>query len=149
MGWLFPIIVVFALYLLIRGHDLPGGGFAAGVTMSIALILQYMASGTRSIETRLHVRPLLSIGLGLLLAVVTGVGAMVLGYPFLTSWFGYADLPLVGEVPMATALLFDIGVFMVVVGTTALMLVALAHQSIRAPRSPAVEAADLSPRGEA
>ncbi|MDO9488873.1 MAG: MnhB domain-containing protein, partial [Sphingomonadaceae bacterium] len=126
MEWLFPFIIVFALYLLIRGHDLPGGGFAAGVTMSIALILQYVASGTRSIEARLQVRPLSWIGVGLLIATATGAGAWLFGYPFLTSWFRYADVPLIGQVPLASALLFDLGVFILVVGATALVLIALA-----------------------
>lgn len=131
MEWLFPVILVFALYLLIRGHDLPGGGFAAGITMSIALILQYMASGTRSVEARLQIRPLTWIGLGLLCAVATGAGAWLFGYPFLTSWFRYVDLPMLRDIPLASALLFDLGVFLLVVGATALMLIALAHQSIR------------------
>ena len=134
MEWLFPVIIVLAIYLLIRGHDLPGGGFAAGVTLSIALILQYMASGTRSVEARLDVRPLYWIGIGLLVAAATGAGAWLFGYPFLTSWFRYADLPVIGEMPLATALLFDLGVFALVVGSTALMLIAIAHQSIRTPR---------------
>ena len=136
MEWLFPAIMVFALYLLIRGHDLPGGGFAAGVTMSIALILQYIASGTRSVELRLRVRPVSWMGAGLLLAVATGAGAWWFGYPFLTSWFRYLDLPVFGEVPVATALLFDLGVFLLVVGATALILIAIAHQSIRLPAAP-------------
>ncbi len=134
MQWLFPVILVFAIYLLIRGHDLPGGGFAAGVTMSIALILQYIALGTRGVEARLRVRPIGWVGAGLLLALCTGAGAWLFGYPFLTSSFRYADLPIVGEVPLATALLFDVGVFLLVIGTTALILTALAHQSIRTPR---------------
>ncbi len=131
--WLFPVFVLFALYLLVRGHDLPGGGFAAGITMSIALVLQYMAGGTRSVEERLRVLPLSWMGAGLLLALVTGLGAVLFARPFLTSWFRYADLPLIGEVPLATAMLFDVGVFLLVVGVTALMLVAIAHQSIRTP----------------
>jgi multicomponent K+:H+ antiporter subunit A len=135
MEWLFPVILVFALYLLIRGHDLPGGGFAAGVTMSIALSLQYMASGTRMVEARLRVQPLQWVGLGLLVAVATGAGALIFGYPFLTSWFRYLGLPAIGEVPLATALLFDLGVFLLVVGATALILIAIAHQSIRTPAS--------------
>ncbi len=133
MEWLFPVIIVFALYLLVRGHDLPGGGFAAGITMSIALVLQYMASGTRRVEARLRVQPLVWAGLGLLVAVVTGLGALLFGYPFLTSWFRYLDLPVLGQIPLATALLFDLGVFMLVVGATALILIAIAHQSIRTP----------------
>ena len=133
LEWLFPFITVFALYLLIRGHDLPGGGFAAGITMSIALILQYMAAGTRSVEDRLRIRPLIWMGAGLLVAAGTGIGASAFGYPFLTTWFHYAVVPIVGEVPLASALLFDLGVFLLVVGATALILVAIAHQSVRTP----------------
>ncbi len=135
MQWLFPVVVVVAVYLFLRGHDLPGGGFAAGVTMSIALILQYMAGGTRWIEARLRIRPISWMGLGLLCAAATGAGAWVFGYPFLTSYFQYLNLPAIGKVPAATALLFDLGVFAVVVGATVLILIALAHQSIRTPRA--------------
>jgi multicomponent K+:H+ antiporter subunit A len=135
MQWLFPFILVLALYLFLRGHDMPGGGFAAGITLSIGLILQYMALGTRRAENRLRVRPIRWIGLGLMVAVATGAGAWLFGYPFLTSWFGYLHLPVFGDVPAATALLFDLGVFLLVVGATALILVALAHQSIRKPRA--------------
>ena len=135
MEWLFPIIVTFALYLLVRGHDWPGGGFAAGVTASIALIILYMAGGTRWVEARLNVQPLVWISAGLVCAVATGAGALLFGAPFLTTYFQYFEVPLAGAVPVASALLFDIGVFMVVVGTTALILIALAHQSIRAPRA--------------
>jgi multicomponent K+:H+ antiporter subunit A len=135
MQWLFPIIIVVAIYLFLRGHDLPGGGFAAGVTMSIALILQYMAGGTRWVEARLRIRPVRWIGLGLLCAAFTGMGAWLFGHPFLTSYFRYLEIPAIGKVPAATALLFDLGVFAVVVGATVLILIALAHQSVRTPRA--------------
>jgi multicomponent K+:H+ antiporter subunit A len=135
MEWLFPAIIVFALYLLLRGHDLPGGGFAAGVAMSIAILSQYMARGTRQTEMLLAIRPLLWIGLGLLCATATGAGAWLFGYPFLTSEFGYVSLPIIDAVPLASALLFDLGVFALVVGATVLILIALAHQSIRVPRA--------------
>jgi multicomponent K+:H+ antiporter subunit A len=133
MEWLFPFIVALALYLWVRGHDMPGGGFIAGVTMATALILQYMAAGTRSVEARLRVQPVRWIGIGLLLAVLTGVAALIFERPFLTTHFSYLDLPLFGRVPVASALLFDLGVFVLVVGATALMLIAIAHQSIRKP----------------
>ncbi|HWW57847.1 MAG TPA: monovalent cation/H+ antiporter subunit A [Sphingopyxis sp.] len=133
MQWLFPVILTFAIYLLMRGHDLPGGGFAGGVTASIAILLLYMAGGTRWVEARLDIRPLRWISIGLLLAVGTGLAAWIAGYPFLTSYFSYLPVPLIGNVPIASALLFDIGVFAVVVGTTVLILIALAHQSIRSP----------------
>src|SRR3546814_12601318 len=90
-----------------------------------------MAAGPRRVETRLRVRPLPWIGFGLLGAVATGIGAWLFGYPFLTSWFRYLELPVLGSIPLASALLFDLGVFLLVVGATALILIALAHQSIR------------------
>src|SRR5690606_12728315 len=131
MNWLFPVVTLVAIYMFLRGHDLPGGGFIAGIIMSLAFILQYMAGGTRWVEERLRILPVLWIGWGLLLALLTGLGAMALGVPFLTSAFAYAELPLIGRVPMATALLFDLGVFALVVCATVLMLIALARQSIR------------------
>jgi multicomponent K+:H+ antiporter subunit A len=151
MQWLFPVIAVFAIFLFIRGHDLPGGGFAAGVALSIAFILQYMAAGTRWTEARLRVQPINWIGVGLLIASAAGAGAWLFGYPFLTSYFQYIELPWIGELPAATAMIFDLGVFTLVVGATVLMLIALAHQSIRTPRPieapPAIET-DAQPAPE-
>ncbi|WP_065846072.1 monovalent cation/H+ antiporter subunit A [Sphingobium sp. Ndbn-10] len=135
MEWLFPVILTLALYLLVRGHDLPGGGFAGGLTASIGIILLYMANGTRAVEARLNVQPVRWISAGLLCATATGGAAWFFGYPFLSTHSSYLDLPLIGSVPIASALLFDIGVFAVVVGTTVLILIALAHQSIRTPRA--------------
>src|SRR5690606_36548738 len=134
MRLMFPVIATVALYLLLRGHDQPGGGFVAGLTMAIAFILQSMASGTVWAETRLRILPVRWMGAGLLLAGSTGVAAWFFGHPFLTSYFAYADIPLVGRVPMASAFLFDIGVCLLVVGATVLMLIAIAHQSVRSRR---------------
>jgi multicomponent K+:H+ antiporter subunit A len=131
---LFPVIGAVALYLLLRGHDLPGGGFAAGITMAVAFILLYLARGAVWVEARLHVLPALWIGAGLLLAGGTGAAAWLFGFPFLTSYFSYLPIPLIGEIPIASAMLFDLGIFLLVVGSTVLMLIALAHQSIRTHR---------------
>ncbi|MFP9139022.1 monovalent cation/H+ antiporter subunit A [Devosia sp. XGJD_8] len=135
MQWMFPVIIVLAMYLFLRGHDQPGGGFAAGIVMSIGFILQYMAGGTRWVEDRLRILPLRWIGSGLLLALVVGVASQLLGYPFMTTAFQYAELPYIGRVPLASALLFDLGVFSLVVGATVLILIALAHQSVRSPKA--------------
>jgi multicomponent K+:H+ antiporter subunit A len=134
MRAMFGAIVVLAFYLLLRGHDLPGGGFIAGVVFAIGLILQYMAGGTRFVEDRLVLRPVVTIGLGLVLAGATGAGAWLFAHPFLTSHVAHVDVPPFGALHLPSAMLFDIGVFLLVVGATTLMLVALAHQSLRARR---------------
>jgi multicomponent K+:H+ antiporter subunit A len=136
MSVLFPVIGVSAVFLLLRGHDAPGGGFVAGITMAVAFILQYMARGTTWVEARLRVLPVRWMGIGLLLAGGTGAGAWLFARSFLTSHFFYAELPLIGRVPVASALFFDLGVFSLVVGATVLMLIALAHQSVRSHRTP-------------
>jgi multicomponent K+:H+ antiporter subunit A len=133
MRVMFPAISLFAAYLLWRGHNAPGGGFAAGVALAIAMILQYMAGGTRWAEDRLALRPMRWMGVGLLAAGATGAGAWVFGHPFLTSHTAHFTLPLLGALHVPSAFLFDIGVFSLVVGATGLMLIALAHQSVRHP----------------
>jgi multicomponent K+:H+ antiporter subunit A len=131
MRLMFPMIVGIAAYLLMRGHNLPGGGFAAGVTLAIAVILQYMAGGARWIEERFAIRPMRWIGAGLLTAAATGMGSWIFGHPFLTSHTAHLELPLLGGVHVPSALFFDLGVFLLVVGATGLVLIALAHQSTR------------------
>ncbi len=134
MRWMFPVMILLAAYLFIRGHDLPGGGFAAGVTISIAFLLQYIAHDVRWVEARLTVLPIRWMGVGLLVAGSTGLGAFLFGYPFLAAHAQYVDVPLIGKVPAATAMIFDAGVFSLVVGATVLMLIAIAHQSLRIAR---------------
>jgi multicomponent K+:H+ antiporter subunit A len=136
MTLLFPVVAVVAGYLLLRGHDLPGGGFVAGITMAVAFILQYMARGTTWVEAHLRVLPVRWMGTGLLIGAGAGAAAWLFGRPFLSSYFSYADIPLIGAVPVASALLFDLGVFALVVGATVLMLIAIAHQSLRSRRTP-------------
>ncbi len=136
MRWMFPVIVLLAVYLFLRGHDLPGGGFAAGVTMAIGFLLQYLAGGTRWVEERLRILPVRWIGFGLIMASLTGMGSFLFGYPFLTSHFQYTDVPFIGRMPTASALLFDLGVFSLVVGSVVLMLIAIAHQSLRVKARP-------------
>jgi multicomponent K+:H+ antiporter subunit A len=144
MALLFPVVGATAVFLLLRGHDLPGGGFVAGVTMAIAFILQYMARGTVWVEARMRILPMRWMGIGLLLAVSVGAAAWLFDRPFLSSSFSYVQVPLIGAVPAASALLFDLGVFALVVGATVLMLIALAHQSVRAHRMPGGSASEVS-----
>jgi multicomponent K+:H+ antiporter subunit A len=134
MRAMFAAITVLAMYLLIRGHNLPGGGFVAGLTFAVGLILQYMAGGTRWIEARFDIRPVRLIGIGLLLAAATGAGAWFFAHPFLTSHVVHFNVPILSDVHLPSAFFFDLGVFSLVVGATALILIALAHQSVRAHR---------------
>ena len=131
---LLPIAFVVSMYLFMRGHNQPGGGFVAGLVMSVAFILQYMVAGTQWVEAQMSLRPLRWMGTGLLCATLTGLGAIPLGYPFLTTHTAHFSLPLLGDIHIASALFFDIGVYAVVVGATLLILTALAHQSVRAHR---------------
>jgi multicomponent K+:H+ antiporter subunit A len=134
MRAMFPVIALLALHLLLRGHNLPGGGFVAGIALAIGVILLYMAGGARWVEARLAIRPLRWIGSGILLAAATGAGAWIFGFPFLTSHAAVLHLPLLGELHLPSAFFFDLGVFVLVVGATGLILIALAHQSSRAQR---------------
>jgi multicomponent K+:H+ antiporter subunit A len=136
MRFLLPFMCIIAVYFFMRGHNLPGGGFVAGLIFATAVIVQYMVGGTDWVEAHLGLRPHRWIAVGLITACTTGLGAWLFGYPFLTSHTAHLDLPLLGEIHVPSAFVFDLGVFMVVVGTTMLILVALAHQSLRSHRAP-------------
>ena len=131
---LLPFAAVVSAYIFIRGHNEPGGGFVAGLVLSVALILQYIISGAEWVEAHLPLVPRRWIATGLLCALATGAGAVALGYPFLTTHTAHLHLPWLGDVHVASALFFDIGVFTLVVGSTLLILTAIAHQSIRGHR---------------
>src|SRR5690606_34331862 len=136
---LLPVGGVFAAYLFLRGHNEPGGGFVAGLVLAIAFLAQYMVSGARWVEKRMHLQPPYWIAWGLVAALLTGLGSLPFGFPFLTTHTAHLDLPLLGELHLPSAAFFDLGVFLVVVGSTLLMLTALAHQSLRSRRKPAPE----------
>lgn len=117
-----PLTLMVSAYIFLRGHNLPGGGFIAGLITAVALSLQYMAGSLAWAHTRMLTpfRPL--VGGGILLAALTGLGSLAVGAPFLTGWFAHYHLPVLGDIELATALLFDFGVFTTVVGATLLIL---------------------------
>jgi multicomponent K+:H+ antiporter subunit A len=130
-GLLLPLAAAVALYLLLRGHNLPGGGFIAGLVLALALLVQYLARGRAWVRGRLSERFEQWIAGGLALAVLTGAAAWLFGHPFLTSASGHPVVPVLGELPLASAMAFDLGVFAVVVGATLLALVSLAGRPTR------------------
>jgi multicomponent K+:H+ antiporter subunit A len=131
---LLPLSVLVSVYFFMRGHNAPGGGFVAGLVMSVALLLQFIVSGTEWVEEHLRIYPRRWIAVGMLLALATGAGSVALGYPFMTTHTAHLHLPVLGEVHVPSALFFDTGVFALVLGATMLILTALAHQSIRSHR---------------
>ena len=121
-----PLALVVTLYIFMRGHNLPGGGFIAGLVTAVALALQYVAMGQTRAEALLRAeggrRFVRWIGIGLGIAGLTGIGAFAFGQPFLTSAHGHPHIPVLGDIPLATAALFDLGVYITVVGATLLTL---------------------------
>ncbi|ASA21196.1 Na+/H+ antiporter subunit A [Paenibacillus donghaensis] len=114
----FVIIITFSLYLFFAGHNHPGGGFIGALMASAALVLLSIAFGTEMVEKVLPINYRKLIAVGILLAFLTGVGSFLFGVPFLSQAFGYFQLPLMGTTELTTAMLFDLGVYLAVIGVT-------------------------------
>ena len=142
---LMPIAVVVGLYIFLRGHNEPGGGFVAGLVVAIALLMQYMASGFAWAQERQRVEYHTLIGMGVVVAGLTGAGAWLFGQPFLTSAYTYVHLPPIEEFELATAMLFDMGVFLTVLGAVMLMLYSLSRIARFAGETVNVEPMDYDP----
>ena len=142
---LMPIAIVVGLYFFLRGHNEPGGGFVAGLVIAIALLMQYMASGFAWTQARQRVEYHTMIGLGVVIAGLTGVGAWLAGRPFLTSAYTYVHLPPIEKFELATAMLFDLGVFLTVLGGVMLMLYSLSRIARYAGETVNVEPMDYDP----
>lgn len=139
-SWILPVALVVSLYIFMRGHNLPGGGFIAGLVTSLALIIQYIAVGQDKTEQLLGAKSgrlyEIWIGVGLTIAGLTGVAAWFWSRPFLTSAHIYVSPPIIGEMHLASAALFDVGVYVTVVGATMLMISVLGdsrHSSMSGP----------------
>ncbi len=122
-----PFTVLIAIYLYLRGHNAPGGGFIAGLVLAIGLLLQQVSQGALWVAAHGRGDYRAWVGWGLALAAATGLSSWLFGAPFLTSTYDYPWLPGVGGVPLASASAFDLGVFLVVVGATMVMLLSIAR----------------------
>jgi len=133
--FLLPLALLVAAHLFLRGHNAPGGGFIAGLVAAVALVLQYMANGIAWTQKqwRQACHPL--IAAGVLMASATGTVSLFLGRPFLTSAFGHVHLPVVGEFELASAMVFDLGVFLTVVGVILLIIANLGKLTRRSARA--------------
>lgn len=127
-----PVQYALSIYLLLRGHNLPGGGFIGGLVLASALVLRAMVDPTRKPKFDL----LVLAGLGLMCALGSAVLPLFLGEEFFTGiWGGSIWLPLVGKVKIGTVMFFDIGVFMVVTGVAAKMLLVLFEQHLESAKA--------------
>lgn len=132
---LMPIISLIAFYFFFRGHQLPGGGFIAGIIFALGVLIQYLISGIHWVELRSRIRPHYWLAFGLLAALLAALLPLAYGLPLLTALTGDIHLPILGAIHLSSVILFDLGVFTLVVGASTYMLVALAHQSVRAQQS--------------
>jgi multicomponent K+:H+ antiporter subunit A len=140
-----PIAVMVGVFIFLRGHNEPGGGFIAGLIVSIALVMQYMASGFDWAAARQRYHYHLIIGLGIFAAAFTGIASWFADRPFLTSNYGYFQIPPMGEFELATAMAFDVGVFLCVVGSVMLALESLSRFAHRAGERPSPYPMDIDP----
>jgi len=146
---LLPMAMMVGVYFFLRGHNMPGGGFVAGLIFAIAYLMQYMASGYEWSQGRQRYDHHILIGWGVLVAALTGVGAWLAGLPFLTSGFEYVNLWPLEEFELATAALFDLGVFLCVLGAVLLALASLSRLALRTGEDVNTRAFDVDPTGEA
>jgi multicomponent Na+:H+ antiporter subunit A len=125
----FHTVLVFGVYLLFAGHNQPGGGFVGGLVAGSAFVLRYATTGRGGLRSAVPIDPVLPLGAGLLLAACTGAAALLLGAQFLESGKVELDLPVLGHVKATSALPFDIGVFLVVVGLVLVVLETLGAEA--------------------
>lgn len=113
---LFHTMIVFSVYLLFAGHNLPGGGFVAGLVVGLALVIRYLAAGRYELGEAAPIQPGLLLGAGLVMSAGYGVIAMLNGLSMLESVTWHFTLPLIGDIHLVSSLFFDIGVYLVVIG---------------------------------
>lgn len=140
-----PIALLVAMFIFLRGHNNPGGGFIAGLVVAIALLMQYMASGFAWAAARQKFPYHGIIATGIFAALLTGLGSLFFGYPFLTSSYGYFKLPFIEKFELATAMAFDVGVFLCVVGAVMLALESLSRLAHRSGERPGPHPMDVDP----
>lgn len=130
-----PVLMLFSIFLTLRGHNAPGGGFAGGLVMGSAVVLRYLASGPRGVRS-LRVDPIVLIGLGLAIALGVGTTSLIVDGSFLESAIWKWTVPVIGDVKIVSSSLFDIGVHVLVVGVVMAIVVALAEADDEMRRRP-------------
>jgi multicomponent Na+:H+ antiporter subunit A len=125
----FVIILIFSLFLFFAGHNNPGGGFIGALMASAGLVLLAITFGMDMVEKVLPINYRKLIAIGILIAFLTGVGSFIFGVPFLSQTFGYFQLPLMGKTELTTAMFFDLGVYLAVIGVTMNIILTIGRDS--------------------
>jgi multicomponent Na+:H+ antiporter subunit B len=123
-----PLLLLFSVFLLVRGHNEPGGGFVGGLVAATAFALYAIAFGPEEARRSLRLDPRTLVGAGLVLALAGGVGPVLAGEPFLTGRWTELRLFGAGAIPLGTPLLFDVGVYLIVVGFTLSVILSFAEE---------------------
>lgn len=136
---LFTSVMTFSLFLLFAGHNAPGGGFIGGLVAAAGLVLRFAAHGVDEMRRSVRLAPPAYLGAGLVIAAATGLAPLITGDAFLESFELSASLPVIGKIKTTTALVFDIGVYLVVIGFAIMLLDTLGRdpESQAAPRAEA------------
>ncbi len=121
------IILTFSIDLFFSGHHNPGGGFIGGLGIASALVLMYLTLGTEAVNKIIPVDFKTVAAVGVLIAVLTGVGSFLFGVPFLSQTYGYVDFPILGKTELATALIFDTGVALAVIGSAVTIILSISE----------------------
>jgi len=128
---LLPLAAVLAIWFFIRGHNDPGGGFIGGLTLALGMLVPFIGRGIDWVESRVRLQLQRWIGVGLAFATLSGIASFVVGHPFLTSHYFEGELPLLGKSSLASAMFFDLGVFVAVAGATLLALTTIGRMERR------------------
>lgn len=123
-AYLLPVLLLFSIFILLRGHYLPGGGFVGGLIASIAFVLHAFANGLSNTKTLLRFHPGFLMPFGLALAFLSGMAPLLFELPFMTGLWYPEALPVLGSI--GSALFFDIGVYLVVIGVTLTIIFTIA-----------------------
>ncbi|PQD96275.1 Na(+)/H(+) antiporter subunit B [Pradoshia eiseniae] len=121
------IILTFSIDLFFAGHHNPGGGFIGGLGIASALVLMYLTLGTEIVNKLIPVDFKTVAAIGVLIAVLTGAGSFLFDVPFLSQTYGYFELPILGKTELATALIFDTGVALAVIGSAVTIILSISE----------------------
>ena len=126
--FLMTLLILFSIFLLLRGHNEPGGGFVGGLVAAGAFVLYAIAYDVSAARYALRINPIIFIGVGLLVAVSSGIFSLLAGDPYMTGQWGHWKVPLFGSLDVGTPVIFDVGVYLVVLGVTLTIILALAEE---------------------